>query len=91
MRIKIKIITTSGNNNKAARGTDTFEFPFNRIRLLKKANVGKNRSFCLPTSSSEDMCDGEGIGFIKFWTNPIDAANASTGWGANYKELQARL
>lgn len=71
MRIIIKIITISGNNNKAAKGTDTFEFPFNRIRLLKKANLGNNRSFCLPKSSSEGMFGDEGIRFIKSWTSPM--------------------
>lgn len=66
MRTNMRIITRTGNNNNTANGTDTFEFPFNRIRLLKKSSRGNIRSFCLPKSSSVGACDDEGIRFASF-------------------------
>lgn len=83
----MRIITRSGNNNNTANGTDTFEFPFNRIRLLKKSSLGNSRSFCLPKSSSVGTC-GEGIRFASFWTNPMDMADSPTGWGTNKEDLR---
>ena len=64
-RTNMRMITRIGNNSNTANGTDTFEFPFNRIRLLKKSNLGNIRSFRLPRSSSAGACD-EGICFASF-------------------------
>lgn len=83
----MRMMTRSGNNNNTANETDTFEFPFNRIRLLKKFNLGNIRSFCLPKLSSRGACD-EGIRLASPWNNPMGAAYASTGCPANEKFFQ---
>ena len=74
----MRMITRIGNSNNTANGTDTLEFPFNRIRLLKKSNLGNIRSFRLPRSSSAGAYD-EGIRFASFWNNPMDMAYAPNG------------
>ena len=70
----IKIMTVSGNNNTIPSGIETFEFPFKRIRLLKKPNCGRPRSF-LGAHSSREAREGrfgdDGILFAIFWTKPM--------------------
>ena len=61
MRISIKIKTMHGNSITAPRGIDTFELPFNRIRLLKNANLGPTFSFCLLRSSRDGREGVEGM------------------------------
>lgn len=75
MRTSINIITISGNKSTAPNGIDIFELPFKRIRLLKKANLGKIRSFRRLISSKDGRIGEEGIRFANFCTSPIDAAD----------------
>lgn len=75
MRTSINIITMSGNKSTAPNGIDIFELPFKRIRLLKKANLGKIRSFRRLISSKDGRLGEEGIRFANFCTSPIDAAD----------------
>ena len=49
----IDIMTIHGNNSTAPSGTEIFELPFNRMRLLKKDNLGTNRSFSSVKSARE--------------------------------------
>jgi len=70
-RAIIRIITMRGNKSTAPSGTDIFELPLSRIRLLKKDNFGMNRSFSLVKSLREGSLGDEGILFIKFPTNPM--------------------
>lgn len=77
MRMRINIITMSGNKITTPRGIDIFEFPFNLIRLLKKANLGDSRSFCRAIFSSDGRLGEEGIRFTSFCTNPMDATDES--------------
>lgn len=66
MRTSINIITRRGNKSTAPSGIDIFELPFKRIRLLKKANLGKIRSFRRLISSKDGRLGDEGIRFAKF-------------------------
>lgn len=70
----IRIITISGNNKTNPNGIETFEFPFSRMRLLKKPSWGKPRSF-LGAHSSKEAREGrlgdDGILFAIFCTNPM--------------------
>lgn len=75
MRTSINIITMSGNKSTAPNGIDIFELPFKRIRLLKKANLGKIRSLRRLISSKDGRLGEEGIRFANFCTSPIDAAD----------------
>lgn len=75
MRTSINKITISGNKSTAPNGIDIFELPFKRIRLLKKANLGKIRSFRRLISSKDGRIGEEGIRFANFCTSPIDAAD----------------
>ena len=77
MRMRINIITMSGNKITTPRGIDIFEFPFNLIRLLKKANLGDSRSFCRAIFSRDGRLGEEGIRFTSFCTNPMDATDES--------------
>lgn len=74
MRTSIKIITISGNKSTTPKGIDIFELPFKRMRLLKKANLGRIRSFRRLTSSKDGGLGEEGIRFTNFCMSPIDAA-----------------
>lgn len=76
MRTSIKIITISGNKSTAPNGIDIFELPFKRIRLLKKADLGKIRPFRRLISSRDGRMGEEGILFANFCISPIDAADA---------------
>ena len=76
MRTSIKIITIHGNSNTAPSGTEIFELPFSRMRLLKKDNLGTKRSFSLLRSSIDGNAAVEGIRLISFLTNPMAAAIA---------------
>ena len=49
--MRIRIITSKGNNKTTPNGIDIFELPFNRILRRKKANLGDNRSCCLDNFS----------------------------------------
>ena len=75
MRTMIKIMTMHGNSNTAPSGTETFELPFSRMRLLKKDSLGTNRSFSLLRSSRDGRTGVEGIRLMRFLTNPMAAAN----------------
>lgn len=77
MSIRINIITMSGNKSTAPSGIDILEFPFKRIRLLKKANLGDNLSLCRLIFSSDGRLGDEGIRFTSLCTNPIDATRES--------------
>ena len=67
----INTMTIHGNKSTAPNGTEIFELPFSRIRLLKKANVGAIRSFSLPRSESEGRAVAEGIRFLRPCKNPM--------------------
>ena len=69
----IRIITMRGNSRTTPRGTDILELPFSRIRLLKKDNLGVNRSFSLLRSWSEGRLGDEGIRLMIFRTIPMVA------------------
>ena len=75
MRTTIKIMTIHGNSNTAPNGTEILELPFSRMRLLKKDNLGTNRSFSLLRSSREGRAGVEGIRLMRFLTNPMAATN----------------
>lgn len=75
MRTIIRIMTIHGNSNTAPSGTEIFELPFNRMRLLKKDNLGTNRSFSLLRSSRDGRAGVEGIRLMRLLTNPMAATN----------------
>ena len=68
-------MTIQGNSNTAPSGTEIFELPFSRMRLLKKDNLGANRSFSLLRSSSDGRAGVEGIRLIRLLTKPMAATN----------------
>ena len=70
-RTRINIMTIHGNKSTAPRGTDILEFPFRRIRRLKKANLEDD--LCVPPdgSSKGGGLGTEGIRLTRFWTRPI--------------------
>ena len=78
-KANIVTMTIHGNNSTAPRGIDTFELPFNRIRLRNNANLGVIFSLDLDMSpkegkfSREGRLGDEGIRFARFCTSPIDA------------------
>ena len=76
----IKIMTTHGNNSTAPSGTEIFELPFSRIRLLKKDNLGANRSFSSVKSAREGREGVDGSRLTKFPAKPIVAT--PQGWQA---------
>ena len=71
----INIMTIHGNNSTAPSGTEIFELPFNRMRLLKKDNFGVNRSFSSVRSAKEGREGVEGSRLIKFPAKPIAASS----------------
>ncbi len=75
MRTIIRIMTIHGNSNTAPSGTEIFELPFSRMRLLKKDNLGINRSFSLLRSSRDGRAGVEGMRLIRLLTNPMAATN----------------
>ena len=75
MRTTIRIMTIHGNSNTAPSGTEIFELPFSRMRLLKKDNLGVNRSFSLLRSSRDGRAGVEGIRLMRLLTNPMAATN----------------
>lgn len=68
-------MTRHGNSNTAPSGTEIFELPFSRMRLLKKDNLGANRSFSLLRSSRDGRAGVEGIRLMRLLTNPMAAIN----------------
>ena len=76
MRTSIRIMTIHGNSNTAPSGTETFELPFSRMRLLKKDNLGTKRSFSLLRSSRDGKAGVEGIRLMRLLTNPMAAVNS---------------
>ena len=82
MITSINIITIRGNNSTSPNGIEIFEFPFKRIRLLKKPRCGAPRSF-LGAHSSREAREGrlgdDGILFARFWTRPMIAAQGHPG------------
>ena len=75
IRTTIRIMTRQGNNNTAPSGTEILELPFNRMRLLKKDNLGANRSFSLLRSSRDGRAGVEGMRLMRLLTNPMAVAN----------------
>ena len=76
MRTTIRIMTIHGNSNTAPSGTEIFELPFSRMRLLKNDNLGTNRSFSLVRSSRDGRAGVDGIRLMRLLTNPMAATNA---------------
>ena len=68
---RINIMTIHGNKSTAPRGTDIFEFPFRRIRRLKKANLEVVLCFSRLGSSKGGGLGTDGIRLMRFWTKPI--------------------
>ncbi len=60
----ISIMTIHGNRSTAPRGTEIFELPLSRMRLLKKDNLGIIRSFSWLRSASDGRATAEGIRFV---------------------------
>lgn len=75
MRTIIRIMTMHGNSNTAPSGTEIFELPFSRMRLLKKDSLGTNGSFSLLRSSRDGKAGVEGIRLMMLLTNPMAATN----------------
>ena len=71
----INIMTIHGNNSTAPSGTEIFELPFNRMRLLKKDNLGTNRSFSSVKSAREGREGAEGSRLTRFPAKPIAATS----------------
>ena len=67
----INVMTIHGNNSTAPSGTEIFELPFNRMRLLKKDDLGMKRSFSSVKSTSEGREGAEGSRFTRFLAKPI--------------------
>ena len=73
------IMTMHGKRSTVPNGTEILEFPFKRILLRKKANLGVIRSFWREKSlrvgsfSSEGRFGDEGIRFAMFCTKPMGA------------------
>ena len=82
-------MTIHGNSNTAPSGTEIFELPFNRMRLLKKDNLGTNRSFSLLRSSRDGRAGVEGIRLMRLLTNPM-AAKTLGGLKREQSEPQER-
>ena len=78
-RTSIRIMTRHGNSNTAPSGTEIFELPFNRMRLLKKDNRGANRSFSLLRSSRDGRAGVDGMRLMRLLTNPMAVANPPQG------------
>lgn len=74
----ISIITIHGKRSTAPKGTEIFELPFNRMRLLKKDNLGVIRVFSLLISDKEARDAVEGILFVIRCMNPI--ADETSRW-----------
>ena len=68
-------MTIHGNSNTAPNGTEILELPFSRMRLLKKDNLGTNRSFSLLRSSRDGRAGVEGIRLMRLLSNPMAATN----------------
>lgn len=68
-------MTIHGNSNTAPNGTEILELPFSRMRLLKKDNLGANRSFSLLRSSRDGRAGVEGIRLMRLLINPMAATN----------------
>lgn len=66
-------MTTHGNSNTAPSGTEIFELPFSRMRLLKNDNLGANRSFSLARSSRDGRAGVEGIRLMRLLIYPMAA------------------
>lgn len=64
-------MTIQGNKSTAPRGTDILEFPFRRIRRLKKANLEEVLCFSRVGSSKGGGLGTDGIRLMRFWTKPI--------------------
>ena len=79
-------MTRHGNSNTTPSGTEIFELPFNRMRLLKKDNLGANRSFSLLRSSRDGRAGVEGMRLMRLLTNPMAVANPPQG----AQRIQAR-
>ena len=75
----MSMITIHGNKSTAPSGTEIFELPFNRIRLLKNDSLGTIRFFSLPRSEKEGMVAVEGIRLIKPCTKPIAGTGPRQG------------
>lgn len=75
MRRIIKIMTIHGNSNTAPSGTEILELPFSRMRLLKKDNLGINRSFSLLRSSRDGRAGVEGNRLMRLLTKPMAVVN----------------
>ena len=67
----ISMITIQGNRSTAPNGTEILELPFNRIRLLKKDNLGVIRAFSLLRSDKEGREGVEGMRLAILWINPM--------------------
>ena len=71
------MITRVGKSRTRERGSETFEFPVNRIRLLKKPVdiLGVLRVFF--SDQVEGNVGEDGIRFVAFCAKPIDAGGTS--------------
>lgn len=75
MRTTIRIMTIHGNSNTAPSGTEILELPFSRMRLLKKDNLGVNRSFSLLRSSRDGRAGVEGSRLMRLLTKAMAVVN----------------
>lgn len=71
----MSIMTIQGNKSTAPSGTEIFELPFSRMRLLKKDSLGVDRSFSLLRSAREGRAAVEGIRFVRPCMKPILATS----------------
>lgn len=69
----INIMTRRGKRRTTPKGTDIFELPLSKIRLLKKENLsrGGNLDFSLSDSYKEGRLGDEGNPFMMFRRSPI--------------------
>lgn len=63
-RRRIRIITRHGNSKTKPSGIEMEELPFNRMRRLKKANLGRTWLFSREASSTDGSVGAEGKRFI---------------------------
>lgn len=68
---RINMMTIQGNKSTAPRGTDILEFPFRRIRRLKKANLEEVLCFSRVGSSKGGGLGTVGIRLMRFETKPM--------------------
>ena len=68
-------MTMHGNKSTAPNGTDIFELPLSRIRLLTNDNLGMILSFSLLKSAKDGKEGVEGIRFTRFPTKPMAAVS----------------